>query len=178
MIIVNTTPPTLRPQDIQRFWERVDKSPNQGPQGECWAFTGSRDKDGYGFFSTQGRVCRSHRIAFFIETGEWPAVLICHVCDWPPCCRPEHLFSGSVTVNNQDCTNKGRRARGSRSGAALHPERIARGSRNGFAKLTEQKAMEILNLKGSTSVKQIAQSYKISVTVVYRIFRREAWKHI
>lgn len=94
---------------VERFWSKVDR---RGPD-ECWPWKGSRNPDGYGSFSYQGRQARAHRMAWMLANGAVPEAgkLICHSCDNPPCCNPAHLWPGTPSDNMKDCYAKGRAPR-------------------------------------------------------------------
>lgn len=61
---------------------------------------------------------RAHVIAYRLFHGEipktqkkgdqWVSLCVCHKCDVPSCCNPEHLFLGTFKDNSQDCANKAR----------------------------------------------------------------------
>lgn len=139
--------PQLTPRDIDRFWNKVDKSPGQGPHGHCWTWTGGKGDDGYGHFWACGTTLVASRVALYLSTGYDPGALCAmHTCDYPPCIRDGHLKPGTYADNTADMYSKGRAdtgdhhysrtnpeklARGDRSGARLHPERIPRGVRSG-----------------------------------------------
>ena len=73
----------------------------------CWEWQLSKDKDGYGQTSGLGE-CKAHRLSFRIFKGDIPLLtLVCHSCDYKPCCNPEHLFLGSEYDNMMDAVNKG-----------------------------------------------------------------------
>lgn len=74
-----------------------------GPS-ECWEWSGSRDRKGYGF----GDGGRAHRLAWEWENGPVPAgLMVLHRCDNPPCCNPKHLFVGTALDNARDALAKG-----------------------------------------------------------------------
>lgn len=79
----------------------------------CWEWTGARHKQGYGkqtIKRSEQQVFPAHRLAamvylgFSIDSEE----LVCHKCDNPPCCNPEHLFIGDWKANADDMVAKGR----------------------------------------------------------------------
>lgn len=78
-------------------------------RGDCLVWIGTTDKDGYGKFYWKGMHLRAHRVAWEIVHGAIPcALLVCHTCDNPACCRIEHLFTGTPKDNTDDMMNKGR----------------------------------------------------------------------
>lgn len=91
---------------VDRFWAMVEKTEN------CWLWTGSVNRKGYGQISQNRRGLRplqAHRLSYEIHFGEIPTgLLICHRCDNPSCVRPEHLFAASPKENTDDMVQKER----------------------------------------------------------------------
>lgn len=85
-----------------RFWSKVDFS---NPDG-CWPWKGSM-RHAYPEVWVDGRKKYAHRVAFYLVHGEWPPE-VCHHCDNPSCCRPDHLFGGTHAENMADMRAKGR----------------------------------------------------------------------
>ena len=87
------------------FWAKIDKS------GDCWEWTGYRDRLGYGRLRVDGSLMLAHRVAWELEHGYISEGLnVCHHCDNPPCVRPNHLFLGTQRDNIKDSVHKGRHA--------------------------------------------------------------------
>lgn len=94
-------------KDAARFWRKVDR---RGPD-ECWLWTASKTKSGYGHLGLGLKVVRAHRLAMVIAGHEVPPHLsVCHKCDNPACVNPAHLFVGSMSDNIRDSVQKGRHA--------------------------------------------------------------------
>lgn len=97
----------------QRFWAKVNQNGPSQPHcleiGNCWEWTASTTvSGGYGQLSVDGKPVRANRLAWFLETGEWPVLQVLHKCDNPPCVRFSHLFQGTGSDNMRDCQAKGR----------------------------------------------------------------------
>lgn len=94
---------------LDRFWGRMVW------RDGCWKWLGKCDErpdQGYGMLTLCNGGFRAHRIAWeIVNATELPTEeFVCHTCDYPPCCRPSHLFRGTVLDNNRDATEKGRNA--------------------------------------------------------------------
>lgn len=89
------------PLDV-RFWAKVDKS------GDCWEWTGYKQRQGYGSMSAAPLGLRSmlaHRIAFTLASGPIPeGVQIDHICRNRGCVNLSHLrmVTGKQNMENQD----------------------------------------------------------------------------
>lgn len=99
-----------RPQKTleEYFWLRVKK----GTPDECWLWTGARDTFGYGRvqLGRNSKRITASRTSWIIHNGplESSKILVCHKCDNPPCCNPNHLFVGTHLDNIRDAARKGR----------------------------------------------------------------------
>ena len=70
----------------ERFFEKVDAS------GDCWEWTASFGRDGYGQFGVDGKVVKAHRWVWEHLVGPIPNGLeIDHLCRKPRCVNPDHL---------------------------------------------------------------------------------------
>lgn len=153
-------------QTVARFWRKVDR---RGPD-ECWEWSGRRDKDGYGQFRTNNprRMRRANIVAHEIEYGLPNGLQVCHSCDNPPCCNPQHLWGGTNSDNQQDSVTKGRR-----------PEVDQKGENNPRAILSGNDVIEIRRLigVGLTNTK-IGPMYGVTHSMISRIRLGKAWTHI
>lgn len=149
--------------NVDKFWNKVDKTTS--PDG-CWEWTGSALKKGYGQFALKGKMWTTHRLSYTITNGNIPdGLYVCHSCDNPKCCRPEHLFLGTHLDNMKDRDVK---------------QRTLRGEQNGFSKLTVQQVLEIRDLYATTKIskKKLALKYNVSPYPIGEIINRRSWKHV
>lgn len=176
----------------ERFWAKVDKSPH--PKG-CWVWTRYKYL-GYGQFGIGRKLMLAHRFAFSNTKGAIPkGLLVCHSCDNPPCCNPDHLFLGTQADNIRDAVSKNRMAtgdrsgarthperlpRGNRNGARLHPERLPRGESNGYAKLTTSSVLKIREKYAAENISQraLGMIYGVSQNAIKDVLLRRTWAHV
>lgn len=98
----------------ERFWQKVDKN---GPildlfLGQCWIWTGARQKDGHGRIRVGEKLVGAHVVSWELHNGKVPEGMhVRHKCDNAPCVRDSHLELGSVSQNIKDQYKRGRRVR-------------------------------------------------------------------
>ncbi len=137
-----------------RFWERVNKSDG------CWLWTGGKSTSGYGQICvTTGRIERTHRVSWFLATGEWPpsGLHVCHHCDTPTCVRPDHLFLGTHQDNMRDMVSKGR--------SGVHKDLSD----------DEAKAVRELHVSG-VGAQELAARFEVSDSTVQAILTGQIYK--
>jgi hypothetical protein len=91
-------------------------------------------------------------------------MLVCHSCDFRPCCNPEHLFTGTHLDNQSDMANK---------------DRVAFGSKHYAAKLTEADIVEIYHLGRMGMLhREIAEQFGVSRSRIGTILSGKDWTRL
>jgi len=145
-----------RPPMAEVFSKWVDKS------GDCWLWTGARDKDGYGIFSYARKSYRAPVIALELDGRPVPAgKLACHECDHPPCVNPAHLYPGTHEQNMAD---------------AVRRQRTNAGERCYAAKLTSE---DVAGIRASDlSAPELASQYGVTRSNISMIKSGRTWRHV
>ena len=169
-------------ETIERFWKKVNKNGPTQPHmsSQCWEWMAAKCK-GYGSFAVRRKTFVAHRISFVLSGGIlMDGNLACHRCDNPSCVRPDHIFSGTHADNSLDRAEKGRTAKGHRSGALKHPERRPRGEMHGKSKLTEEKVIQIRSryAAGGISKRALAVDFGVTNTSILSVIARKTWTHV
>lgn len=163
----------LTQEQVDHFWENICKT-----EGGCWDWKNAVDRRGYGKMglkypgTKRSRMLLSHRVAFYLTTGEFPSKLsVLHHCDRPVCCNPDHLFLGTQLDNMRDMIQKGRKS-------TQHSTRTM-GEKVNTAKLNADQVREIRRLyaEGHTQ-ENLGALYKVTSVNISAIIRRETWKHV
>ena len=132
----------------------------------CWEWQLHRLFSGYGIMGVQlGGKKYAHRAAYEEFIGPIPdGMFVCHRCDNPSCCNPDHLFLGTPQENMNDKVKKGRQARGSMNGAAILTE-------SDVAKIVEM-------LKSESTQSEIATLFRVGQQTISRINTGVLWSHV
>jgi hypothetical protein len=149
---VEVTRPCLHLPIEKKFWLYVDRRED----GECWEWTGFKDKDGYGKIRVGKRNVAAHRIAWELTHGPIPdGQLVRHKeCNNPGCVNPTHLRLGDHLQNMRD---------------RVEANHYATGERHHAAKLSDDEAQAVRSATGT--YKQIADMFRISESQVGNIKR-------
>lgn len=146
--------------------DRIREDPATG----CWNWTRYVDPCGYGRFGKTGtNEVLAHRYAYLVFKGPLGDQHVCHTCDNPKCCNPDHLFLGTHQDNMRDRADKGR-------------SRGAVGEKNAAAVLTAVKAVVIskaLDLEDSTERRRaLASMFGVTVGAVAKIATGRTWSSV
>jgi hypothetical protein len=145
----------------------------------CLEWVKFRNPDGYGVTGIGSRtdksrrVVRVHRLMWELHNGPIPSgMLVCHKCDNPACCNPDHLFLGTNADNVADRDAKGRGNGGLRKGDCTW----ARGEKNPKAKLTQRQVDDIRTSEPSRTTCSLAAQYGVSTSAILRIRNGVGWR--
>lgn len=136
----------------------------------CWEWQRVRNQAGYGFVRLNGKIHIASRIAFVVFKGAIPdGHFVCHHCDNPPCCNPDHLFSGSNADNMRDAFEKGR----------VRPPKAKKGEGAFGARLTEADVLQIRALFASgMTKKELAIQFGVGWSTISNVVTRTTWSHV
>lgn len=182
--------------DEHRFWKKVAITSNPS---RCWEWTAGKTFGGYGQFQINQSPFKSHRIAYSLAHGAIPAErpFICHTCDNPACCNPNHLFAGTAEDNMQDMLKKGRSnfPTGDRHGSRTKPgslpkgddhylrkdpTRVLKGSKMKHSILTESSVRDIRKRyeAGGITQRKLAEEFNVHFVTICNVVKRKNWKHV
>ena len=155
----------------QRFWPKV-----KVVDGACWEWQASCSTAGYGRIATNEpgagkKISQAHRVAYELAVGPIPdGLVVCHRCDNPPCCNPDHLFVDTQAGNIADMHRKGR----ARGGSVSRP-----GELNPVSKLTATDVNRAREMReAGHTFKAIGEALHISTSHAYRIVKGDRWGHL
>ena len=167
----------MTPAELARFEAKVSPEPMSG----CWLWTGAAISAGYGYFTSDGKTRRAHRVSF--EHFSRPLLgneMVCHRCDNRICVNPEHLFAGSASDNQADCVAKGR----AKNRIPPHPKGID----CHLSKLSEADVLEIRRAyrpkqkvrRGSSPASShgLAERFGVLPGAIMAIVNRRTWRHV
>lgn len=105
---ITNPPSTVKYCSLEcRFWSKVEVTENPD---DCWNWKAkAKSGHGYGIFNLGDHQSNAHRVSWMLSNGPIPdGLFVCHKCDNPRCCNPNHLFLGTPKDNTDDMNRKGR----------------------------------------------------------------------
>ena len=119
---------------------------------------------GYGSAYHNGKTVRAHRLAWEKANGPIPdGLLVCHRCNNKGCVNPDHLYLGTIQVNNRDAKDDG----------LLNPPK---GEQHWKASLTED---DVRAIRADNRIRrEIGADYGIHKTTVTKIKNGSRWGHV
>ena len=148
---------------IVRMMSKVEK--NRGPKGDCWNFTGVKTHFGYGKIKINKKMTMTHRFSWEIHNSKKipEGFFALHKCDNPSCINPDHITIGTQKDNMQHRADRNR-------------QNMPNGESHHLSKITSRKILKIYN--SELPAKELSKKYNIEISYIYRIKRREVWKHL
>ena len=124
---------------------------------------------GYPQVSYNKTTSPAHRKVYEEMFGPIPkGLLVRHKCDNRLCINPEHLELGTFADNMNDMYERGRQARGERSGAHKLKEK----------EVKEIKAALEDPIPITKNVKKLSAKYNVGISTIFDIYYKRTWKHI
>lgn len=143
--------------ELLKFFQKV----KVGKDSECWPWTGYTKK-GYGSLRIFGKSRLAHIVSFEYFHGPLDeGFIVRHKCDFPACCNPFHLVSGTHADNVADRVER---------------DRSAKGMNNGRAKLDDDKVRSIFFDTRKSHI--IAKEYDVDASVIRQIWAKLSWRHV
>lgn len=144
-----------------RIWKKI----NVKGENECWEWKGCKFPNGYGNIRYKKKCALTHRVIYELTYGNIPEnLLVCHRCDNPSCCNPNHLFLGTCKDNLDDMRRKKRWKCSSR-----------RNELNSHCKLTNIQVLEIKRLYETKlySYKKLSKIYNVTYGHIGKIINNK-----
>jgi predicted XRE-type DNA-binding protein len=153
-------------KQLNNFWRKVDRKCDN----ECWEWTASLSRLGYGMVRYNDKTKYTHRLSFIIhhnreiEDGKH----ILHSCDNRKCVNPNHLREGTHQENMGDKMERGRHNNG--------PPRL--GEKHPNHKLTWEIVETIKRRFNEETIthKQLAEEYGVGRATVSDILKGRTWR--
>ncbi len=148
-------------QHFSDLQESIFAEMTEVTEAGCWRWLGWLS-NGYGRAWVAGRQMMMHRASWLLYRGPIPdGMYVCHHCDNPPCCNPDHLFVGTARDNFRDAVAKGR-----------HPGRFLKPGGAGVRRVRKLTDQQVLFIASSTAPgRALAKMFGVGDATISRIRR-------
>jgi len=150
-----------------RFWENVKR----GNPDECWMWTGSNQRKGYGSITMNGVRQTAHRASYMQHHGVILSSdeVVGHSCNRAGCVNPAHLYLTTNAGNVKDAFRDG-----------LHPkQRTCRGESHQHSRLREGQVIDIKKkLSSGGRLTIIAREYSVNANTIRNIRDGKSWRGV
>lgn len=161
-----THPLKGRPSCEELFLKHIELIPFT----DCWVWTGSLTRHGYGSVCCKGYTL-AHRLSYFLHYNINPEkMFVCHKCDNKMCVNPDHLFLGTHQDNMIDMANKGRALDGEKHPKSKITYKDAENIRKEYVPGSNPRARD------GVSAAKLAKKYGITRSVVLDIVKNKRFK--
>lgn len=162
----------LKPLPVQTIEQRLMAGVQMVTETGCWLWTSKNNGRGYGQMSFNGKHTYVHRLAYQAFKGEIPhRMVVCHKCDTPSCCNPDHLFLGTTRDNSRDMVRKGRHSKPPRLAGKDHPRKTAI--------LTEAKVIEMIRrYESGETIRSIAKFAGVRPVSASKAIHGITWSYV
>jgi len=137
----------------------------------CWEYQGNISKTGYGFASLNREKSSAHRAVYqFLYRKVSLPYMLCHICNNPKCCNPDHLYEGTARENERDSIL---------AGTSLFYNIDQRGENNISSKLTQDIVIKARKLaeEGHTH-NYISQRLGVIRRTLSRAITGQSWSNL
>lgn len=143
------------------------------PITNCWNWKRCHIPGGYGQVRWNGQRHLVHRLAYEAWKEKIPLsgqrLCICHKCDNPKCCNPDHLWVGTDADNVKDCINKNRN----------QSYQEITGENNMHSKLNNIQVLMIRQKhEAGNTTAELVKEFNVTDNHIRNILKRKSWKHI
>lgn len=159
---------------VERFWSKVDKKDSD----DCWNWKAGKSDNSYGSFYYDGKCIGSHIVSWALSNNRDiheilnnRKLIICHSCDNPSCCNPDHLYLGTYSNNRRDAGNRN----------SISAEVAGSGKARFYSgEIWLIRKLMVVKRKGiqttyKFSASSIAKMFRTTHSVILRIWKSDKW---
>lgn len=158
--------------EYEEIFNYVLDNTDVNPDTWCWEYRGNTSKTGYGVLYADDSSHRTHRVVYqYLYRKVSPPYMLCHICNNPKCCNPDHLYEGTTKENERDSIL---------AGTSIFYNIDQQGDKNINSVLTDKVVIEARRLAKNTNMSHGDIADKLSQVrrTLSRAITGESWAHL